>query len=714
MKRRRSTLAGIVLGCLPSIASADEGMFPISEIGPLNLPEHGLEMDPADIFREDGVCLVDGICRVNGCTGSFVSPEGLIFTNHHCAYRAIQSASSAQHDYLQDGFLAADRGQEIPAKGYTVRITESFRDVSAQVLAVVDAQMEFAERTRAIDKQRKSLEKAAEDEHPGMRAEVAEMFVGKTYVLFLYTNLRDIRLVFAPPQSVGTFGGAVDNWEWPRHTGDFSFLRAYVAPDGSPADHDEQNVPFRPKRHIPVAPEGVSEGDFVFLLGYPGRTARHKTSHFLQYEEEVRLPHVVELYRWQVAVMEEDGREDRAVLLKHLSRIQGLANVEKRSRGQLKGLAGARFVARRQESEKSLQQFIDSDDIRRERCGTILREIGEVYAEMTAQARFELNFRGLVRGCRLLSIANTLVDAAHERQKDDLERESASMDRNWPQTVARLKLSFADLHVPTDRRLLAGLLQRLAEVPQVGEVPALKRFAEQHDDPLFIERLYARARLTDADFLESCLDMNPEQLRETGAPFLDIAAALYPTSLELRERNKEREGRLSQLSGMLIEVKKEFLQADFVPDANSTLRLTFGRIRRYSPEDAVIKLPITTLGGVVAKTTGEEPFVTPQRILDLHAARDFGRYAHPELGDVPVGILYDTDTTGGNSGSPIINAKGQLVGVNFDRTFEATINDFAWHQSYSRSIGVDIRYALWVTDKVAGATHLIREMGLSE
>lgn len=691
---------------------ADEGMHPISTLKKLNLQSKGLKISPEDIFDPNKICLVDGVCRVNGCTGSFISPKGLIFTNHHCAYRAIQSASKPENDILKNGFSASGLKDEIPAPGYTVRVTESFRDVSKEVLSIVSPEMTFAERTKAIDKKRKTIEKEAEENNPGLRAEVAEMFTGKQYVLFLYTYIQDVRLVFAPPASVGVFGGDVDNWEWPRHTGDFSYMRAYVAPDGSSASYSEDNVPYQPKKYIQVAPEGVNEGDFVFLLGYPGRTARHKTAAFLRYEEQVRLPYIVDLYQWQIETMEAAGKSDRSVALKHTSRIKRLANVEKRSRGQLKGLRRAQITNRRGQQEMLLQQFIQSDPVRKEAYGNTLGEIENVYQEMTSNADYELNLSNLTQACRALYFAFSIYDAAVERAKPDLERESRYMDRNFDLTVRRLKLDHQDYHPETDQKMLAGMIERLGSIPKAKSLAPLKNLMD--NSPGSITNYYLNSQLTDADFLSECLTKSPEQLRTTGDPFIQLVAELYPEYLRLRDLANTREGQLSELYGKLIQVKQEFLKTDFVPDANATLRMTFGTIRGYSPEDAVYKYPITTLKGVVDKTTGEDPFVTPQRILDLHREKDFGKFKHEKLNDIPVGILYDTDTTGGNSGSPILNAKGQLVGVNFDRAFEATINDFAWNQSYSRSIGVDIRYALWITGKVFGAKHLLKEMGIEQ
>jgi hypothetical protein len=703
MKRiHQIVLISIVAIGLIQLARADEGMFPISEISSLNLTAKGLEMDPADIFNPDKTCLIDGICRVSGCTGSFVSPNGLIITNHHCAYRAIQSASTTENDYLKDGFQAKTIGDEIPATGYTVRVTESFSDVSKEVLDVVQPNMSFVDRTKAITRRRKEIEKQAETDNPGTRAEVAEMFTGKTYVLFLYTYIKDVRLVFAPPSSIGNFGGDVDNWEWPRHTGDFSFMRAYVAPDGSTADYSPNNVPYHPKRFIQVAPQGANEGDYVMLLGYPGRTARHKTSSFLRYEEGFRLPYIVDLYGRQIATLQAAGQNDRSVALKLLSRTRSLANTEKRSRGQLKGLTRADIVAKRAAEEVRLQSFIDQDPNRKSRYGNLLREIDAVYGEIAANAAAEANFQYLRNTSQMLRFAYTLYDSAVERQKEDLERESAYMDRNFDQTVQRMLLTQKDLDVPTDKIMLENMLKQIADAGQ----------PEPKLGGLSIDQLYSGSKLADAEFLKACLNKTPTQLAAIDDTFLQWAIRLYPQYQELRELNKKREGQLGKLYGELISVKQQFLETQFVPDANATLRLTFGTVRGYSPEDAVFKKPATTLSGVIAKTTGVEPFVTPEKVVQLHAQKDFGEYAHPKLNDIPIAILYDTDTTGGNSGSPILNAKGQLVGVNFDRAFEATINDFAWNTNYSRSIGVDIRYVLWITDKVYGAKHLIKEMGL--
>ena len=699
-----------------TLATAEEGMYPISEIHKLDLKQKGLEMSVLEMYNPDGISLIDGICKVGGCTGSFVSKDGLILTNHHCAYGAVQRASTKENDYLQNGFLAKTREQEIPAKAYTVRITDSYRDVSQEVLSAITKKMDFADRTKAIEKRTKEIVKQAEKENPGKRAEVSEMFIGKTYVLFIYTYLKDIRLVYAPPRSIGNFGGEVDNWMWPRHTGDFSFMRAYVAPDGSPADYSPDNVPYQPKRVVKVAPQGVNEEDFVFILGYPGRTYRHRTSHFLAYEEEIRMPYVVDWYQWQINVMEKMGEKDRAVQLKHLGTIQGLSNTMKNYRGKLKGLNRLHLVDKKREEEKALEDFINSNPDRKKEYGRLLSEIDLVYKKQREQADLILVLSYLKRSSQLLSFASTVYEASIELQKDDIERKSAYMDRNFARTKQRLKIGLQNYYEATDKIIFKEMLLRASKLPEKYQIPAIKKLMGDNNPETainkFFEKAYSESKLNNKELLFQALEKSSKQVKKMKDPFIQLAINLYPTFKKFEEQGKARRGKLDKLYAKLIDVKKQFKAKDFIPDANRTLRLTYGRIRGYSPHDAVRMNPITSTNGVLEKTTGKEPFDTPKKLLKLIKAKDYGKFYHKKLNGVPVGILYNMDTTGGNSGSPVLNARGELVGINFDRAFEATINDYAWSEDYSRSIAVDIRYVLWVTQKFAGAGYLLEEMGV--
>ncbi|MBN2355817.1 S46 family peptidase [candidate division KSB1 bacterium] len=697
-------------------ASAEEGMYPMSELHRIDFAAVGFQLSEKDIFNPDSISLTDAIVNINGCTGSFVSPQGLMLTNHHCAFGAIQRVSSPDHDYLQDGFAALSMTDEIPAKGYTVRITESYRDVSDPILSAMAVENDFALRTKAKERKIKELIAEVEKDNPGKRAEVAEMFNGKSYMLFIYKFLRDVRLVYAPPFGIGNFGGEEDNWVWPRHTGDFAFMRAYVAPDGSSADYAADNVPYVPRKYLRVAPQGVDDQELIFLLGYPGRTFRHSTSHYLEYESTVRMPFIVDWYGFQIKLMEDQSRKDRDVALKLASPIKGLSNTYKNYRGKLKGIKRIDLVTKKQNEEKQLQAFIDADPQRKAVHGSTLQEISRLYRERTEAASYEMLMDQFLRSSRPLGIAYTLYQSSIESQKPDLERESAFMERNVSRTKQRLRLGLANFYQPADQLIFAAFLNKWQELPPSQHPAAIRKLLADKNPQKAIDKFlngaYTKTRVLDSDWVMAYWGCQPDELVKLKDPFIDIARTLYPDMQALREIRRRRSGELDKLYAQLMDVKQLFEGSDFIPDANGTQRLTFGRIRGYSPADAVTYHPITTVGGIVEKNTGQDPFDAPAQLIDLHREKDFGRFMHEKLHDVPVAILYDADTTGGNSGSAVMNARGELVGLNFDRAFEATINDYAWSQDYSRSIGVDIRYILWVLQKYSGAVNLLQEMGV--
>ncbi|MCK4763633.1 MAG: S46 family peptidase [Candidatus Aminicenantes bacterium] len=702
--------------CLP--LHAEEGMLPLSEIHKLDLKTKGLKIDPAQVYNPNGISLIDGIINLSGCTASFVSGEGLILTNYHCAFRAIQSLTTKDDDYMQAGFLAKERGGEMPAKSYRVRITESYRDVSTQVLSVVKKKMDYAERTKAIEKKIKEIELKAEKQNPGKRARVAEMFVGKSYVLFISTDIKDVRLVFAPPRSIGEYGGEIDNWMWPRHTGDFAFMRAYVAPDGAMAGYSPENVPYRPRKHLKIAPQGVKAEDFVFILGYPGRTRRHSTSHFVSFEEEVRLPYVVDLYGKLISVLEEMSEQDRAAAIKLAPRTGGFWNRKKRYSGQLQGLKKVKLVDKKRAEEKAMQDFIDRDKKNKKKYGNLLESFANFYAEKRATAEYELTLDYLFQSYPLRS-AYTVYEASIERKKKDTDRLSAYMERNFSRTKERLEMRMSNYFEPYEKVALKEMLLRAARLKGDKKIAVVENIIKgktgtgvEKAIDAFIEASYKKTKLKDPAFVMGLFGKNPAELKSLEDPFLEFAAALSPDIVAHDKNKKRRKGISAGLLSRLVDIKKQFLGKDFLPDANSTLRLTYGRVRGYSPKDAVYSLPFTTIKGIVEKHTGQEPFDAPLKLMDLHRAKDFGQFKHPELDDVPVAMLYNLDTVGGNSGSPVLNAFGELVGLNFDRVYEATINDYAWNESYSRSIGVDVRFILWFTQKFAGADHLLKEMNI--
>jgi len=719
MKKAKLLLLFVILTIsLGMISSApEEGMYPLSEIENIDLVEAGLKIDPKEIYNPDGVSLIDALVKINGCTGSFVSSDGLVITNHHCAFGAIRQASTPEENYLENGFLAETREKEIPAPGYVVRITESYEDVSEQILNSASGAADLAERAKLIEEKIKEIEKEASDQENSIEARVSEMFIGKTYILFKYRLIKDVRLVYAPPRSIGEFGGELDNWVWPRHTGDFTFMRAYVAPDGSAADYSEENVPYSPKRFLKVNPNGVQEGDFVFILGYPGRTYRHRTSSFLEYQQYYQLPFISELYEWMINKLEDISSEDPAIALKYASYIKGLANTKKNYQGKLKGLRRIELIDKKKEEEKLLQQFIDSDNELKNNYGTLLQEINEAY-----KPRFEHGYSNLWLGNMLrfsapIRIASSVLSFKENISKLPEENYDSLFIEQALRFEGRMKNAFSSLDPDFDKPLLAKVIKQAVLNSDQFKIDALKPFENSTDldqaIDVFIEGVVYQSDIINEEEMMEMISEDPEDVLDIDDPLLDFVKSLNEQFDAVDKTMEEWENKMTDLLAKLVEVKREWKKTSFVPDANSTLRLTYGHISGYSPADAVYYSPITTLDGVIDKSlSGEDDYQIPQKLRELFEQQKFGRFYDDGIGGLPTGILYNMDTTGGNSGSPILDAYGNLIGVNFDRAYEATINDFAWDQSYSRSIGVDIRYVLWVTQFIGGADYLLAEMGV--
>jgi hypothetical protein len=715
---KQATLHVTFMACifLTAHVRADEGMFPISLIHELGLESKGLAVGARQVYDPDGVGLVDAIVNVGTCTGSFVSPEGLILTNHHCTHSAVQAASTVEENLLEQGFLARSRSEEIPAAGRLARIMVSSEDVTERVLTGLTDGMDPPERTRAIERARRMIIGETEKQYPGKRAEVAEMFAGRSYVLFTYIVLPDVRLVYVPPRGIGNFGGEVDNWMWPRHTGDFAFMRAYVAPDGSPAEYSPSNVPYRPRVHLRVQPDGANEGDFVFILGYPGRTFRHTSSHYLSFEYEVRMPHVVEWNSWLLSLLAEQGDVDEAVDIKYADWVRRLSNTEKNHRGKLAGIRRLQLIDRRLQEERALRQFIESDAQRTAQFGSVLDEIGKVYAEMRETFGMDALLDDIRSSQTLLSVALTLYDGAIELQKPDMERSSQFTQRNIERTRENITSQLGNIDLETDRTIVHRLLMRAVGMSSEEQLSGLMRVTGTTKESIgrFVGQAYRNPRLLDEVFALKLLSEDSATIAGMSDPLVRLAVALHPIIDAQRARRMYRDGLLTRYSALFVHARQEFLKKDFIPDANRTLRLTYGTIKGYAPADALYARPMTTVRGIIEKNTGRKPFDAPRKLIDLHRERKFGRFAATSLNDVPVALLYDLDTTGGNSGSPLLNARGEVVGVNFDRVWDATVNDYAWSTEYSRSIAVDIRYVLWVTQMFAGADFLLQEMGVCD
>lgn len=695
---------------------ADEGMWMPHQMRMLNLQAEGLEMDPADLYKPDGSGLMSAVVDLGGGTASFISDNGLLFTNHHVAFGALQRASDPEHNYLQNGFLAKTTAEEIQAPGSTAGVLLSYREVTDRIFAELEEGMSPLERYNAIDLAKKKLVREAEAGGPDLFAEVASMYAGNQYYLFVYKQIKDIRIVYAPPQDLGNFGGEIDNWMWPRHTCDFTFLRAYVSPEGVGVEYSPENVPYRPTMYFRIAETGLKDGDFTFIMGYPGKTYRNYSAPELQFDIE-KMEKSIQDRLGYIAFFEAASQKNKAVEIKYANTLRGLYNGLKNYRGKMEGFAKADLVNKKKEIDRKFSEWAKKDNAPARPYSGIVEGIDNFLASEYKDFHWKENeiasLAAYGYGAALLTQAHLIVRMALEGQKPDLEREERYRERNRPKLVNTIKLAERSYDLAVDKDYTILRLQKLAELSKYEAPQFLKSIVSRPGGiPSWAETAFQNTKLTSPDYRLSLVEKTPAELKALNDPLLDFAFALEEEMAGLREKKHMMAQKLEDLKKIYTKGMLAMRNNRMAPDANSTIRFTSGPVKGYSPRDAVYYQPFTTLQGLIEKDTGEFPFRVPEKLKTLHREKDFGNYAAPELGDVPACFLNTTNVTGGNSGSPTLNARGEIVGIVFDMTYESVIGDYYIIPEFQRVINVDIRYVLFVAEKFSGAAYLIKEIGL--
>ncbi len=716
--------AALSISLLPNDARADEGMWQPSQMPQLaaQLKARGLQLDPASLSNLAGKPL-DAVISLGGCTASFVSPQGLVVTNHHCGYGAIQYNSTPERNLLRDGFVAKDLAAELPAEPTArVYVTQDISDVTAKINEGFTAATPGRERFDAIDARSKAL--VAECEKPGgLRCAVYNFSGGLQFSLIRQMEIKDVRLVYAPPEAIGKFGGDDDNFEWPRHTGDWAFLRAYVGKDGKPAAYAKDNVPYAPKSWLKVSSDGLDAGDYVMVTGYPGSTNRYRLADEVNDAISWRYPLLVKYLTATLATIDRSAQGDPAAALKYASTKAGLNNGLKLYQGQLDGFAKmADPVGGKRAQEAALKAWLSTRGASgKAQTQAIMALEQELTAERATRERDQ--WFGTAANGGLLGVGVTLYRNAVERAKPDAERESGYQDRDLPRLTGRLEALDKRYAAKVDRQLTAQRLQAYVEgVPAAQRVPELDAWLgiSATDTTIAgldgkLDALYANSQLGDIEARRGWLKADKASIESATDPALQFATKVMPAILRLEADAKSRAGRIAALRPRYMQAQIDYnasRRLPVYPDANSSLRITFGTVRGYSPRDGVEMTPFTTLAGIVAKTTGTDPFISPKAELDAIANRQGAQYRMASLGDVPVNFLSDVDTTGGNSGSPTLNAKGELVGLLFDGNYESLSADWIYNPALTRSIHVDARYMRWTMDEVDHAERLLEEMGL--
>jgi hypothetical protein len=712
-------LALLAMLAVPIAAVADDGMWMPQQVPALadELKKLGLQIDPKS-FADLTAFPMGAIVSLGGCSASFVSPEGLVATNHHCVYGALQYNSTPQNDLVKNGFLAKDRSQEIEASpGGRMFVTQSIEDVTKQVLAAFPANTSDAERARTITRRRRQMIEECE-KGGGKRCVVASFFEGGQYLKITQMEIRDVRLVYAPALGVGNFGDEIDNWMWPRHTGDFGFYRAYVGRDGKPADFSKENVPYKPKHWLKISTRNLNPDDLVMVIGTPGVTTRHVTVPEVEMAAEFELPTSVRYRRMLAELLQARGKDDRDIALKNASRIAGLENYLKKHTGTLEAFERGDYVEAKKRQDKYDRRALDATLLPKYEAAE--KELLALLEQKRATRDRDLVFSWLYSASPMLSQANTIYRLSVEKTKADLDRAEAYTERNRKNLLSGVTRTRRNIEPGSDR---AGLRLFLLEATKL---PANQRIApvdaalaatgqstpERQVDAL-LDKLYASTQIGNAEAETKMLTETTAQLTARNDSMLAFAASLRPFATQLEEGWQAYEGAASRIRPVMLDALRVARGGRLYPDANGTLRFGFGQVKGYKPRNGVWYQPQTDVRGVIEKESGEEPFASPARLLERATAREFGPYMDPELDTLPVAFISTNVVTNGSSGSATLNAWGELCGLAFDSNWEGVGSDFVVEDDITRTIHVDSRYMLWVMDAIDNADNLLTEMGIT-
>ena len=699
-------------------ASADEGMWQPHQLPAMadELKAKGLEIDAKSISKLTEFPM-NAVISLDGCTASFVSAKGLAVTNHHCAYGSIQYNSTPEKNLLKDGFLAKTFADELPATpGSRILVTEAVTDVTDKIK---QGQMNKVGNDfyQGIEHQQKALVAECEAD-AGYRCKVYSFHGGLEYYLVKQLEIRDVRLTYNPAGSVGLYGGDVDNWMWPRHTGDFSFYRAYVGKDGKPADFNKDNVPYEPKSFLKVSAKGVNDGDFVMVAGYPGQTNRYRTAEEVQNQFEWAYPQGKELRQRMIDIIKETAAEGSDERIKYESLIAGLANYAKNFGSMIEFYGKSTMLDDRKKVEAELNQWINKDAARKQKYGATLTQLSALIAQSQANQQRDM-LLGYIGYTTMTTTARDLYRLANEKTLPDMAREPGYQERDMTSFTSRMERIDRRYAASVDKALLTDLLTRYAALPKAKRVASVdqafgiknKFDAKQLNKTL--DAMYSKTSLNDQATRLAWMNKSVDDFKASTDPFIQYAVQTYADSMALEKAQK-------QLAGDLMKIRPQFMDAiinynreqgkPVYADANLSLRVSVGNVKGYSPKDGLVAEPFTRLEGILAKDTGITPFDAPQKQLDLIKQKQYGDYYSKAIGSVPVNFLSTLDTTGGNSGSPTLNGRAELVGLLFDGVYESIIGDWNYNNDSNRSIQLDSRYMLWIMQYVDEADNLLAEM----